>query len=460
MVQGLNWNNYSANQIVEMKNNGIEVPEEVYNKAEAALNPQEAAEVTAQQGDASSLSYTVYDDSGKINEAKELRAQLEEEGANLKEMVKTFTKESIEASTSLEASMKEIENYVSYVSVNEQTAKALSDQANDEQAVVIELAKQTEEQVKAKEDEFDFLNEKIENGTATEAEQAKAEEVGAEIQEVAADGNAKIAEKSKVANNLAGRLSMVQGNMAEVANNTGKAINKAGDGIELAKETNELSTKLYKQGKKTQAIATALGAVVGGVGGFFAGKAIGNKINDNKFDQFIAKNGLEITGKSTTIYVENGKTVGSTSENIYQNKNGVNFYEDEINKEINAKQTGNIAKIGGAVVGAGLGAAVGSLFGRGKIEAGQAGKDAARELTTIANQTKNLASKIAEQNGFTVQVAEAADVEVTDLTQATEQGAVDAKAKDVATLDNTQANETTNPETADDKKEDEKKKQA
>ena len=67
MVQGINWNNYSPNQIVEMKQNGFQVPDDVYNKAETTLSETETKEVTSESADEKDVEYAVTDDAQAID---------------------------------------------------------------------------------------------------------------------------------------------------------------------------------------------------------------------------------------------------------------------------------------------------------------------------------------------------------------------------------------------------------
>ena len=70
MVQGINWNNYSPNQIVEMKQNGFQVPDDVYNKAETTLSETETKEVTSESADEKDVEYAVTDDAQAIDESE------------------------------------------------------------------------------------------------------------------------------------------------------------------------------------------------------------------------------------------------------------------------------------------------------------------------------------------------------------------------------------------------------
>ena len=234
MVQGINWNNYSANQIVELKNQGVEVPEKVYKNAQAQISETDAQEVKAESKDDAKVSYNIENIADQKNEAKELRAQMEQEGADLEEIVEKFTEKSNAATQDITAAMQEIQGFVSYISENQTIAETLGSVANDEAAVVMQVVADAENEIQQKQDELDFLNEKIEDGTATESEQSKAEHLGKDINKTAGKAQNAINQKTAVAANLNTQMVAVNDNLKEVANKTGKALNDAKDAIEVA----------------------------------------------------------------------------------------------------------------------------------------------------------------------------------------------------------------------------------
>ena len=156
MVQGI-----SANQGHLTKTKEMESAQSAQSTAVASQSEVEAKEAASLKS-SDTAAYTINDTSGEVNEAKELREQLESEGVKLKGMVKTFTEKSNESAEALSESLKQIDNYVSCITVNEEAAKELSNQAQDEQEVVVKIVKETEDEVAEMEDEMDFLNEKIE----------------------------------------------------------------------------------------------------------------------------------------------------------------------------------------------------------------------------------------------------------------------------------------------------------
>lgn len=55
MVQGINWNSYSANQILEMKQKGVQVPDDVLKKAESSISEKDTKEITSESNDEKTL---------------------------------------------------------------------------------------------------------------------------------------------------------------------------------------------------------------------------------------------------------------------------------------------------------------------------------------------------------------------------------------------------------------------
>lgn len=288
MVQGLNWNNYSASQIVELKNNGVEVPDEVYKNAEAALSKQDAKEVTAQGNDNKEVKYTVQDMSGNINEAELLADDMEKQGLSLRKMVKEFTNICRTNQVEQLADLVELNNMVSYVTVTEAENEELERQIVVEENELEEFIDDFNAEVEKKEKELTTINDKIEDGTATQEEETKAEELGEEINEAVEDGNGKLDAKEANVNAVKDKALATTDDLGALAQNIGKKINKAGDSMEISDKTGELSKELNDIGRKTALIGSAfsifgLGATIAGIvqmktarEGMAAANALGN----------------------------------------------------------------------------------------------------------------------------------------------------------------------------------------
>ncbi len=425
MVQGLNWNNYSNNQILEMKKSGMQVPDDVYKKAQEAVSK----EVQTESLDTQNVTYQVEDFSAEINEAKELREQLEAEGESLSSMVKTFTEKSNQATDTLSTLFGEVENNISYITQNEEMSQTLASTAEDEQAVVRELVDETQKKVEEKQNELEQISAKIEDGTATEDEQNQAKSLSDEIAEIADEGNANIASKQAIANEATSKAVAINSNLKDVAQTVGKAVNKANDGLEIATETQDLGKKLYDKGAKIQKIAMAIGGVLGGIAGAGVGYAVSNKVNSNRSEDFV--NGLANGYKDVVV------TDSSYGGVVYaKNDFGVSYNNDWVNDQIGSTATTAMGIAGGAVAGAGIGVGLGSLFGKGKMETGKKGMEAAAKLTSVANDTKTTAEKVAQQNNLVINTHQATEVSVNELDATVKDGqeSTENTSKEIASL--------------------------
>ena len=445
MIYELNGQSYTSSQIVEMKKSGVAIPDETYNNAQAEL----AQQVQTTSSDATNVSYAVEDFSGEVNEAKQLHEQLKSEGASLETMVKTFTEKSNQTAQDLNAVLNELNNNISYISQNQELSQKLASTANDEQAVVRQLIDETQKKVENKQKELNQLSEKIEDGTATEEEQDKAKSLNKEIADIMNQNSSTISQKQAVADDATSQSNTINAGLSDVAQKVGKGLTQANNGIEIAKETQELGKKIYDKGKKIQKIGMAIAGLLGGLGGFVAGAAVANSVNNENAEIYIKEH------TTTTIYEDrkgNKTTVISTPN------------EEEVNDAIHATRTQIIGDVSGSVAGIGAGLAVGSMFGSEKIELGQNAMDSASQLKAKANDTKNVANKVAQQNNLAINKHSSTERTVNNLqtTITKEEATEEAKKKETGKasekIDNyeTKQTEDNNNDKLKNKKKDEK----
>lgn len=432
MVQGINWNNYSPEQIINLRNNGVQVPDDVYKKAEDSLPKADADEVTNTSDDAKDVKYTVVDETqgektsdyeSKIQDAADLKKQLEDEGASLKSMVKQFTSKTNEATEVMNISLEEISQFSDLILEKQDIATESKAKAEEEQAGVQQAVDEMNQEIEKKEDELEVVNDKIESGEATEDDEAKAEELQGDIHDIAQNANAEIKGKEAVVTDLNSNTEHAMSALETLDKLTNTSYNEAKKGIDLAKETNDLSAKLYKKGQKAGKLGTALGAIVGGVGGYVGGKFAGNAIaekgiNNKNIDGFA---GTALAAKNTHA---SEKVMGAQA----------------------------LGALGGA---AGLGA-LGSLFGRENRKLGKAGMEAASQLNTVATNQMNMAQTIANNNGIAINITTDATSAVTTLDDAVKSAESDASDK-ANVKDDTKAPETTT-DTSNGAEDDDKKK--
>lgn len=375
MVQGINWNSYSANQILEMKQKGVQVPDDVFKKAESSISEKDTKEITSESNDEKNVEYDVTDDTqnidsseykSKIQDVADFKKQLEEEGASLKSMVKQFTTKANENTTMLTASLEELSMFTDFIAEKQDIATETQAQAEKEQAEVQATAEKITQEIEKKQDEIETINDKVDSGEATEEDKTKAKNLQGEIQTIADNGNATITAKEAVVADLNTETATTMSDLEALTKLVNEDTTDAKKGVDFAKETHDLSNKLYKKGSKAGKIGTIAGSVVGGaVGGFSMSKV---KI----------------------VHNDVGLTNTTAKSNI-----GLN--------------------IGGGISGASIMGSLGSLFGSKNRKIGQAGLDAANKLNQVATNQINTAQVIANNNDIAINATTDADSAVTDL---------------------------------------------
>lgn len=375
MVQGINWNSYSANQILEMKQKGVQVPDDVLKKAESSISEKDTKEITSESNDEKNVEYDVTDDTqnidsseykSKIQDVADFKKQLEEEGASLKSMVKQFTTKANENTTMLTASLEELSMFTDFIAEKQDIATETQAQAEKEQAEVQATAEKISQEIEKKQDEIETISDKVDSGEATEEDKTKAKNLQGEIQTIADNGNATITAKEAVVADLNTETATTMSDLEALTKLVKEDSTDAQKGIDFAKETHDLSNKLYKKGSKAGKIGTIAGSVVGGaVGGFSMSKV---KI----------------------VHNDVGLTNTTAKSNI-----GLN--------------------IGGGISGASIMGSLGSLFGSKNRKIGQAGMDAANKLNQVATNQINTAQVIANNNDIAINATTDADSAVTDL---------------------------------------------
>lgn len=375
MVQGINWNSYSANQILEMKQKGVQVPDDVLKKAESSISEKDTKEITSESNDEKNVEYDVTDDTqnidsseykSKIQDVADFKKQLEEEGASLKSMVKQFTTKANENTTMLTASLEELSMFTDFIAEKQDIATETQAQAEKEQAEVQATAEKITQEIEKKQDEIETINDKVDSGEATEEDKTKAKNLQGEIQTIADNGNATITAKEAVVADLNTETATTMSDLEALTKLVNEDTTDAKKGVDFAKETHDLSNKLYKKGSKAGKIGTIAGSVVGGAVGGFSMSKVKIVHNDAVLTNTTAKSNI-----------------------------GLN--------------------IGGGISGASIMGSLGSLFGSKNRKIGQAGLDAANKLNQVATNQINTAQVIANNNDIAINATTDADSAVTDL---------------------------------------------
>ncbi len=186
MVSGINFSNYTVDQLKELKANGVSVPDSAITEAQEKAT-KEADE--AKKSDEANVSYTISDDASQTNEAQAEVEAAAEYGANLKTILGTLiskcdTKNSEMAE--LQSSIDEFKTQAETTGNQLDAVATLIEQAVAKATQEVE-AKQVE--VEAKQDEVetkqaqaeDIVNNASPEGLTTE-EQAKVTTLNSEIE--------------------------------------------------------------------------------------------------------------------------------------------------------------------------------------------------------------------------------------------------------------------------------------
>lgn len=375
MVQSINWNSYSANQILEMKQKGVQVPDDVLKKAESAVSEKDSKEIIAESNDEKDVEYNITDDTqnldaseyeSKIQDAADLKKQLEEEDTSLKSMVEQFTTKADENTKILTASLEELSMFTDFIVEKQDVAAETQTRAEEEQAKVQETVDEITKEIENKQDEIETINNKVDLGEATEEDQTKAENLQGEIQTIVDNGNTTVIAKESVVTDLNTKTESTMSDLEALTNLVNEDSTDAQKGVDFAKETYDLSNKLYKKGSKAGKIGTIAGSVVGGTMG----------------------------------------GVGMNSIKIVQNDAGITNTSTKSSIGLN---------IGGGISGATIMGSLGSLFGSKNRKIGQAGIDAANQLNQVATNQINTAQIIANNNDIAIGTTTDASSAVTNL---------------------------------------------
>ena len=108
MVSGINYGNYSASQLKELKNNGVQVPDE-------AIKTAEKKEATAinKTDDNQEVKYEIADDASKTNEAQKEVKELNQERVLMVQMMLKNGMSVSQIVKSISKSEEEIKKWIS-----------------------------------------------------------------------------------------------------------------------------------------------------------------------------------------------------------------------------------------------------------------------------------------------------------------------------------------------------------
>lgn len=335
MVSGINWSSYSANQIVELKNNGVEVPQDVYNQA--------MAEVTTASNDEQEMSYVITDEASDVNEAEQEVATASEYGATLKNILGTLISKCSEKGSEMKELESDINNYSMQMDKVVEQAEATSTEASSdlegleadaEQASDAIAAKQAE--IEQKQAEIDALKAEIDSGEldedASKEKQQKIDDLSGEIEGLNSEIAALQGDISQAASTEDAKKSDVNDKLASM----GKTMEDVKTDIQGAMNdtvnAKEYADVTVKKGYEAMSISSRKEAAAGGFGrdmffGLF--KGVGGKREAHDM-------GAHAIGLGSFLGNHTDK-VGETVENI-GNQYNISFAKKSEIESITSKE--------------------------------------------------------------------------------------------------------------------------
>ena len=260
MVSGINFGNYSVAQLKELKNNGIQVPDEAIKAAET----KEAE--ASKTDDNAEVKYEIADDTSETNEAKKEVETAKEYGANLKTILETLMKKDEGFIADMATLQGEIDKYKTQTEEATKQIDDISTEAQKDLDTTQEKAKTIEEQIAEKQKEYEAkmkeLEELQQKENPTEEEQAKMQTLQTDIETLKGDikslseNGEKIADKTEETTQSAQSKAEALGTTLEtIKNDAEAAANKATNANEYADVTIEKGTEASNITSKKEAKA-------------------------------------------------------------------------------------------------------------------------------------------------------------------------------------------------------------
>lgn len=260
MVSGINFGNYSVAQLKELKNNGIQVPDEAIKAAET----KEAE--ASKTNDNAEVKYEIADDTSETNEAQKEVETAKEYGANLKTILETLMKKDEGFIADMATLQGEIDKYKTQTEEATKQIDDISTEAQKEVDATKEKAKTIEEQIAEKQKEYEAkmkeLEELQQKENPTEEEQAKMQTLQTDIEALKGDikslskNGEKVADEAEVTTQSAQAKAEALGTTLEtIKNDAEAAANKATNANEYADVTIEKGTEASNITSKKEAKA-------------------------------------------------------------------------------------------------------------------------------------------------------------------------------------------------------------
>ena len=327
MVSGINFGNYSVAQLKELKNNGIQVPDEAIKAAETKETEASKTDDNAE------VKYEIADDTSETNEAQKEVETAKEYGANLKTILETLMKKDEGFIADMATLQGEIDKYKTQT---EEATKQINDISTEIQKDIDttqEKAKTIEEQIAEKQKEYEAKMKELETlqqkENPTEEEQTKMQTLQTDIETLKdgikslSENGEKIADKTEETTQSAQAKAEALGTTLEtVKNDAEAAANKAINSNEYADVTIEKGTEAANITSKKEA------------------KAEGFK--KRGFLGFGKKGDVKAANKMGNIAIATGEQLGGATANIAKSVESVaNNFNISFAKTSNVKNLAN-----------------------------------------------------------------------------------------------------------------------
>lgn len=327
MVQGINFSNYSTDQLKELRNAGVQG---ISDDDIKAAEQREAEAADAKTSDEAKVSYKIKDDASEVNEAQQEVETEKENGTNLKDILEKLCDKCKTKNNEMKELQQEIDKYVvkmedlAALVGNVQTEatnelNAVEAEADKKQAEIDTKNKETEEQIQIVEEETAKGENADEDKIASA--QNSIESLSGDISSIADDMKAlesKSAAKIKEA--AAMKAALLGASMMDVKN-------KAESTLKDAVNANEYADVTIEKGTEAANITDKDKAKEGGWsrrGGFLGwGKRKGDVGAANRAGNYAIALGEQLGGSSQNV-VGGVKQVGTQYGFGFESTKGIN----------------------------------------------------------------------------------------------------------------------------------------
>ena len=301
MVSGINFGNYSVAQLKELKNNGIQVPDEAIKAAET----KEAE--ASKTDDNAEVKYEIADDTSETNEAQKEVETAKEYGANLKTILETLMKKDEGFIADMATLQGEIDKYKTQTEESTKQINDISTEIQKDIDTTQEKAKTIEEQIAEKQKEYEAKMKELETlqqkENPTEEEQTKMQTLQTDL-ETLKDGIKSLSQTGeKIAKGADVKIQSAQ-SKAEALGTTLEAIkNDAETAASKATNANEYADVTIEKGTEAANITSKKEAKTEG-------------FKKRGFLGFGKKGDVKAANKMGNMAIATGEQLGGATANI------------------------------------------------------------------------------------------------------------------------------------------------